>query len=75
MSRQLGVVLERYDAAEERDWAYQFSSSSTVIDTCGLARRYPSRTRVSSMFKSTRPSSQSYQVAAVCGVPSDAPTR
>ena len=30
---------------------------------------YSSRRRDSSMFSSTRPSSQSYQVAAVCGKP------
>jgi hypothetical protein len=50
-------------------WRYQ-SSPRTVSDTAGLARRYPSRRRLSSMFRRTRPSSQSYQVAAVCGVPS-----
>ena len=49
---------------------YHESASRTVRATRGSRRRNRRRSRVSSMFRRTRPSSQSYQVGAVCGEPS-----
>src|SRR5436853_3075528 len=51
---------------------YQPSSPlpRTVSAARGSRRMYPSRSLVSSMFRSTRPSSQSYQVGTLCGEPS-----
>src|SRR3954451_11166606 len=51
-------------------WRYQESPSRTVIETRGFCRRYSRRLRPSSMFTTTRPSSQRYQVATVFGAPS-----
>src|SRR6476619_6789100 len=51
-------------------WLYQFRSSSTVSAARGSRRRNRRRRRLSSMFSSTRPSSQSHQVGTVCGDPS-----
>ena len=48
----------------------QFARSMTVSETRGSARRCARRRRPSSMFTSTRPSSQSYHVATVTGEPS-----
>src|SRR5438477_10064907 len=48
---------------------YQLSSPRTVSATAGFCRMYRRRRRLSSMLRSTRPSSQSYQVAAVWGAP------
>ncbi len=51
---------------------YQSSAASTVTDNRGSRRRWPNRTRVSSMLTSTRSSSsRRYQVATVTGAPSD----
>src|SRR6266508_1127629 len=49
---------------------YQLFSSSTVNAARGSRRMKRSRSRLSSMFTSTRPSSQSYHVGTVCGEPS-----
>src|SRR4051794_17183158 len=49
---------------------YHRSPSRTVSETRGSWRRYSRRLRPSSMFTSTRPSSQRYQVATVFGLPS-----
>src|ERR1700691_2143669 len=51
-------------------WVYQPPSSRTSRDTRGSARICSSRLRPSSMFTSTRPSSQRYQVAVDTGWPS-----
>src|SRR5581483_4259855 len=51
-------------------WSYASPSESTVSAARGSARMCASRSRLKRMFRSTRPSSQSYQVAAVCGAPS-----
>src|SRR3954466_5832549 len=51
-------------------WRYHCSPSRTVSDTRGSWRRYSRRLRPSSMFTSTRPSSQTYHVATVFGLPS-----
>src|SRR5437667_5652327 len=51
-------------------WPYQLRSSSTVRAARGSRRKNRSRSLLSSMFSSTRPFSQSYQVGAVCGEPS-----
>src|SRR4051794_2020110 len=51
-------------------WRYQESPSRTVIETRGFCRRYSRRLRPSSMFTTTWPSSQRYQVATVFGAPS-----
>src|SRR6185295_16659601 len=53
-------------------WRYHESPSRMVSDTRGSLRRYPRRLRPSSMFTSARPSSQTYQVATVFGLPSGA---
>src|SRR5690348_1198942 len=53
-------------------WRYHCSPSRTVSETRGSCRRYSRRLRPSSMFTSTRPSSQTYQVATVLGLPSGA---
>src|SRR3954451_23903475 len=53
-------------------WRYQESPSRTVSETRGSLRRYSRRLRPSSMFTSTRPSSQTYHVATVFGAPSGA---
>src|SRR5262245_54767782 len=49
---------------------YQVSSPRAVSDTRGSRRMKLSRSRVTSMFTRTRPSSQSYQVATAWGEPS-----
>src|SRR6476660_3190768 len=51
-------------------WRPQLSPSNTVSEICGRSRRWPRRARLTSMLSSRRPSTQSYQVAAECGVPS-----
>src|SRR4051794_20340778 len=51
-------------------WVYQSSSDRTEIDTRGSLCMYSTRLRALSMFTSTRPFSQRYQVGTDTGWPS-----